>query len=61
MQNEQLEKLEDKVKETLSKSKFDIIDLTTLWSNIGFWLHSKVEEKELELLNSKNKLPKKES
>lgn len=61
MPNEQLEKLEDKVKEILTKSKFDVIDLTTLWSNIGFWLHSKVEDKELELLNSKSKLPKKEA
>lgn len=59
MPNEQLEKLEDKIKEILSKSKTDISEQIELWSNVGCYLHSKVEERELELLNAKNKLPKK--
>ena len=60
MSNEQIEKLEDKLKDILSKSKFDVVDMTNVWSNVGYWIHQKVEAKEAELQNSKKQLPKRE-
>ena len=61
MANDQITKLEEKVKDLLTNSKLSISEKVELWRNVGIYLHTEVTTIEAELLNAKTKLPKKEA